>query len=122
MTTASRTAYPELPIDLVDATGLLGALAGVLSVALPFFLGLAVALSAILLSAGLLRCAGEGARRRADGTMRRRYWFGFGAAAIAWAVVFAHPSVVDRFVGAGLGVSGLPLWSIARRSLPFGGG
>jgi hypothetical protein len=122
VTTPARATYPELPIDVVDATGLLGALAGVLSMALPFFLGLTIALSALLVSAGLLRRAGDPARARSAGPIRRRYWWGFGASAMAWTFLLAHPTADGPFVGAVLGIAGLPLWSVARRPLPFGGG
>jgi hypothetical protein len=121
MTSARPVPYPELPIDVVDATGLLGALSGVLSVLLPFFLGLTVALGAMLLSAGLLRRIGGSGAERPDEATRRRYWIGFGVALLGWTFVLAHPALADRFLGATLGSAGLPLWSIARRPLPFGG-
>jgi hypothetical protein len=60
--------------------------------------------------------------QRATTPIRRQYWLGFGAALAAWTFLLAHPVVGDRFVGAALGVGGLPLWAVARRPLPFGGG
>jgi len=121
MTRPPTVRYPELPIDVVDATGLLGALVGLLSTVLPFFLGLVLALEAILLVAGLLRTTADGAAQRSTRRSRHRYWLGFATAGIAWILVLAHPGAADRFAGAALGAGGLPLWSIARRPLPFGG-
>ncbi len=117
----SRSApYPELPMDLVDASGLLGAFAGGLSIVLPFFFGLTAAMGAVLMGTVLLR--------RSDATQTAlrpglypRYFLAFAVALAAWAVVAFHPVAVERFLGAILGIAGLPLWAIARRPRPFGG-
>jgi hypothetical protein len=121
MTPPVRPPYPELPLDVVDATGLVGALAGALSLALPYFLGLTIALGALLLASSVVRRAGDAAACRIGPTTRRRYWLGFGTFAIAWAILLAHPAFVRGFTGVTLGAGGLPLWWVARRPLPFGG-
>ena len=121
MNAPARPPYPELPLDLVDATGLLGALAGVLSLTLPYFLGLTIALGALLLAASAVRRAGDAAAGRTGPTVRRRYWLGFGTSVFAWGILLAHPSFADGFTGVTLGAGGLPLWWVARRPLPYGG-
>jgi len=121
MTRPRPPPYPELPMDLVDATGLLGALAGALSIVAPFFFGLTAALGAMLLSSGILRRVDAKGRGAPDDAIRRRFLFGFATALAAWAFVFFHPAATDRFLGAVIGTAGLPLWSVARRAQPFGG-
>ncbi|MCI4339709.1 MAG: hypothetical protein L3J73_00355 [Thermoplasmata archaeon] len=120
MRSAARTATLELPLDLVDATGLLGVLAGVLSLALPYFLGLTAALGAILFAVALRRRP-ESATVPPRPDLQRAYAIGFGAAVAGWVFVGLHPAALGRLVGVVLGVAGLPLWWAARRPLPFGG-
>lgn len=121
MSPTSTAAYAELPMDLVEASGLFGALAGGLSVLLPFFLGLATTLSVLLIAGGLLRVA-EGRRATSDRRPRwRPYVIAFAVAIGAWALVLAHPENLARFTGAILGAGGVPLWRAARRAPAFGG-
>jgi hypothetical protein len=121
MTMRRRVAYPELPMDLVDAAGLFGAFAGILSVGLSFFLGLTVALGAVLVAAALIRSPPISGRGGVRGGGPHGFLVAFAAAGAAWGAFFVHPASLDRWVGAILGVAGLPMWWVARRGRPFGG-
>ena len=121
MTRPRGSGWSELPIDVVDATGLLGALAGVLSLVQPYFLALTATLSALLLTVGLLRRETGRPPVASLPAGRRWYWAAVAAASAAWLFLFVHPASADRFAGAALGAGGLPLWAIARRPIPFGG-
>ena len=119
---SARPARPdwELPMDLIDAAGLLGAFAGVLSIAVPYFMGLTAALALCLLAAALIRRPPRGAPPTGPDA-GRGFLLGFALALGAWTFLVLHPAPWDRYTGAVLGLAGLPLWAITRRRRPFGG-
>lgn len=113
-----RPPAPELPMDAVDAAAGFGLLAGLLSAMAPYFTGLVVALAAITAGLGLVRYVGS-----ARGARRSGAWaFGFAVASIGW-TGFLLPGVApSELRGPILGGSLVPLWLLARRPRPFGGG
>lgn len=106
-----RTTAPELPLDVSDAAGLFGLLAGVLSVVVPYFVGLVVVLAAIGASVGLGRLPGATQRGLALGPL----------AAGAGAFLFV-PAPGAAYRGLVLAASALPIWWLSRRPPAFGGG
>jgi hypothetical protein len=101
----------------MDAGTLFGSLAGALSLVLPYFLGLAIALGALGFAIGLVRLAkGEGARlpTAARGAV-------LAVAGAGWCLSF-FGSLLDLPVRGLWAPTALgPLWWVARRPLPFGG-
>lgn len=105
-------------MDTVDASAGFGLLAGLLSVGAGYFSGLVVALAAI--TAGVAGARFVDRDRGHPGIAR--WGLGFGIASAGWAG-FLLPGVVPPALrGAILGGSLLPLWLLARRPRPFGGG
>lgn len=106
--------------DPLRASAGLGALAGLLSLAAPFFDGLAAALAGIALGAWLTRAPAAGAAP----TRGRRALAGLSLAAClaAWVVFVLAPSPLGTFRGLLLGGAGVGLWFTGRRPSAFGGG
>lgn len=109
---------PELPMDIADAAGGFGVLAGLLSAALPYFLGLTVALSIVGAGVGLVRLSGPAAHGPTGPWTAVGAW---GPLGIGWIFFLSveGPAVVAR--GVVLGASAVPLWLLSRRTRPFGG-
>jgi hypothetical protein len=114
---APRRPTPELPMDGLDAAGGFGALAGLLSVVLPYFGGLVLALAALSLGLAVPRVPPPGIRS----ILRPRWTLAFGSAGVGW-MLFAVPwPSLTGLRGLVLGLSTVPLWWTARRPLAFGG-
>ena len=114
---APRPPAPELPMDALDAAGSFGALAGVLSVVLPYFVGLVLALAALSIGVAVPRVATTGRPARPAS----RWALAFGIAGAGW-LMFAVPlPLLGNLRGLLLGGSIVPLWWVARRPRAFGG-
>jgi len=111
-----------LPIamDPLDASGGFGALSGALSVGLPYFSGLTMALAALVVGIALLR----GAQRGRAGGVRPAtippFLVALVVALAGWVAFFAAPPWLASIRGLALGVSVLPLWWLERRPPAFG--
>ena len=117
-----RRPRPELPLDTADATGVFGLLSGVLSIGVPYFLGLTAALSALGLAVALPRLLATGVSSRWP---CRSGPFPYVAAAIAlsgWAAFAVGAGLFPSLRGAVLAASSVPLWWGTRRPIAFGGG
>lgn len=110
---------PDLAMDPVDAAGLFGLLAGGLSIVLPYFDGLTLALSALGAGAAVVRAAPE--PRTSPRRRSRSLWTGVVFSAAGMGVFLLGPPILDRVRGLVLGVAAVPLWIVARRRVPFGG-
>lgn len=94
------------PIDPVPVAAFFGAVAGLLSVAFPFFEGLTAALSALLLVSRLYRHPYDRSRARSA-------WRTGGAVAAAgfgWAAFFGAPGALAPVRGLLLGGAGVLFW------------
>jgi|GEM_PF-4394077 len=105
-------------MDGAEAAGTFGLLAGALSVLLPYFLGLAVALSILGAGIGLVRIATEAAGGPRGGWRAVEAW---APLAVGWTFFLTAAGPVAAFRGLALGASAIPLWLQVRRSPPFGG-
>ena len=108
---------PELPMDALDAAGGFGALAGVLSVVLPYFVGLVLALAALSVGVAVPRVSTTGSR----GKPASRWALAFGLTGAGWLLFVAPVPLLANIRGLLLGSSILPLWWVARRPRAFGG-
>lgn len=115
-----RLPPPELSMDTVDAAGFFGLLAGALSIVLPYFDGLTLAMSALGAGAAVVRSGREPRPQGRQGS--RVLWSGVAMTAAGMAVFLAAPPVLDQVRGLVLGTAAVPLWLAARQPLPFGGG
>ncbi len=109
---------PELPMDVAEAAGGFGLLSGALSVLLPYFLGLVVALSILGAGVGIVRLFGSS---DPGATGPRVAVAALAPLAIGWALFLAAPGPLARARGLALGLASVPLWLTVRRRRPFGG-
>ena len=105
-------------MDVGEASGSFGLLAGVLSVLLPYFLGLVVALGILGAGVGILRMPLVAATH---GTGRWIFLVAWGPLALGWTIFLSAPGPVASFRGLVLGASAVPLWVTVRRPPAFGG-
>ncbi len=97
--------------DPVRVSAIFGAIAGALSLAVPFFDGLTVALSALLVAIRLGRSVGEGARSKVPVV---RIASALAAMAVGWGFFLGAPAPLAGVRGAGLGLAGVLFWWGAR--------
>ena len=95
-------------------TALFGALAGGISVVLPYFDGLVAALGALLVAAHVLHAR---ARPGSVDILPVRAYASWLALAAGWVVFLLAPHALDAVRGLALGLSGLPvgLWTRSER-------
>jgi hypothetical protein len=115
-----RAPAVSLAMDTLDASGGFGALAGVLSVVLPFFIGLTMTLAAVVVGTSLLRWTQGRSAGRADQPDAARFLLGLGSALAGWGLFFAGPPALSAIRGLLLGLTVLPLWWLERRRPAFG--
>ena len=106
----------------MDAAGGFGLFAGLLSVLLPFFLGLAVVLAALAFGTGAVRLAGPPTRRAPSTVDRRNGLLALLVAGTGWIGFLIFSTDLERLRGLFLGLTLVPLWWTARRPSAFGGG
>ena len=120
MKPAVRTAPVPLAMDPLDASGAFGALSGVLSVVLPYFDGLTMALAALVVGIALLRWTRGRFGGGPGSSDADRFLLALVSAIVGWAVFLEAPSTLASIRGLVLGGAILPLWWLERRRLPFG--
>ncbi|HEY6238843.1 MAG TPA: hypothetical protein VIZ68_06635 [Thermoplasmata archaeon] len=120
MKRVARTPAASLSMDSLDAAGGFGALAGALSVVLPFFDGLTMTLAALVVGTSLLRWARARSAGRTDQLDAAQFLLGLGSALAGWGVFLAAPPVFGAVRGLVLGLTVLPLWWLERRRPAFG--
>lgn len=103
------------PTDPVLVSSFFGAFAGVLSLLFPYFDGLALVLSALLLVAWVT-VSGPSVLRRGVAIG------GVGAVAAGWAFYLLAPGGLSSLHGAVLGLAGVPLGVARWRGIPRRGG
>lgn len=120
MTRARRPPMPGLDADPLDAAVAFALLGGVLSLLLPYFVGLTFALSGLVLAIALVR-----RRPRPDRPGRAGVLHGLPVSlasfAVGWGFLFGAPPGLAPVRGLLLALATLPLWRVARRPGPFGG-
>ncbi len=104
--TATAGYGPGEPIDPVPVAALFGAVAGLLSVAFPFFEGLTAALSALLLVSRLYRLPYD----RGPARSPWRTGGAVAAAGLGWAAFFGAPAALAPVRGLLLGGAGVLFW------------
>lgn len=120
MSPERRTPLPGLDVDPLDAAVAFAVLGGVLALLLPYFVGLTVALSGLVLAIALVR-------RDARAPRPRRGGFDYGlplslaSVVVGWGFLLAAPPALAPVRGLLLALATLPLWRVARRPGPFGG-
>ncbi len=118
--TPHRPARPPVRFDALPVSAALGAVAGALAIAVPYFNGLAAALGGLTLGTWLLRGGPRGPFGYGD--RRRPPILAFASGLGAWGLFLVPPPFLLPYRGLVLGAAGLVLWWTRRAPPRFGGG